>query len=800
MQQFMASLRQKKIPWKKVGKLTLYGTIAGVVAIFVLILSVYWGAFGKIPTVGDLRNIENSLASEVYSANETLLGKYYFVNRTTVDYQDISPFLINALVATEDARFYQHRGVDMRSLGRVIVKSILLQNDNSGGGSTISQQLAKNLFPRKSFSFFSLPINKIREIFIARRLEQLYAKEEILELYLNTVPFGESVYGIGAATQRFFSTTPQKIQQQDGAVLVGMLKATTYYNPRKYPERAKKRRNVVLSQMVKYDYLAESKSTDLKALPLELKYKNVTRKDGRAPYFRQEVAKQVKRILSNYTKDDGSEWNMYRDGLKIYTTLDPRMQRYAEEAVEIHMASLQKSFDQHWKSRKLWDENDKAIIRAMKQSPRYQSLKRQGLSESQIMEEFKRPVNMNIWSWTGESVQEMSPLDSILYYKSFLQAGMLAMDPETGAIRAWVGGINFEHFKYDHVTANRQVGSTFKPFVYAAGIEKGLDPCEYIPNQKVTYPKYNNWSPGNADGKYEGYYSMMGGLVNSVNTVSAAVMKEVGVDTAWNFARRFGFESSLPKDPTLVLGTADLTLREMVSAYSGFANRGRVVKPFFIARIETHDGRVIVDFERQRKSSKDWRWQAMNPTEADMVAYMLRKVVDSGTAKRLRYTYKLRNQIAGKTGTTQDQTDGWFMGANPELVVGVWVGGDERKVRFRSLRLGQGANMALPIYGRFMQKVNGSGKYRNIRDAQFTNPSILAMEGLNCNMYVEKLPMDILDPFEMLIDQYRRNKERRDSIRMERERDRSQRGRDRKRNSLKDLFKKKKRERDTRYE
>ncbi|MEL6134217.1 MAG: transglycosylase domain-containing protein, partial [Bacteroidota bacterium] len=515
MQQFIGAMKQKKISWKKVWKFVIYGTGVGITSLFLLILLIYWGAFGKIPTVGDLRNIENSLASEVYSADETLLGKYYFVNRTTVDFRDISPFLINALVATEDARFFEHKGVDSRSLLRVIVKSILLQNDNAGGGSTISQQLAKNLFPRKSFSLFSLPINKVREMFIARRLEQLYSKEEILELYLNTVPFGESVYGIGAATQRFFSTTPQNILQQDAAVLVGMLKATTYYNPRRYPDRATGRRNVVLSQMVKYGYLAEAKAQDLKELPLELKYKNVTRKDGQAPYFRQHIAKEVKKLLASYRKDDDTEWNIYRDGLKIYTTLDPRMQRYAEEAVEIHMASLQKSFDQHWKDRKLWEENDKAIIRAMKQSPRYQGLKRQGLSESQIMEEFKRPVKMSIWSWQGEKVQEISPLDSILYYKSFLQAGLMAMDPETGAIRAWVGGINFEHFKYDHVTANRQVGSTFKPFVYAAGIEKGLDPCAYIPNQKVSYPKYNNWSPGNSDGKYEGYYSMMGGLVNS---------------------------------------------------------------------------------------------------------------------------------------------------------------------------------------------------------------------------------------------------------------------------------------------
>lgn len=754
------NIKTKKF-WKQVGIASLIGIGTMFLTSLLLYLLVFLGVFGDIPGTKDLANIKNSVASEVYSEDKVLLGKYFLVNRTELSYTEFPPHLVNALIATEDARFMKHKGIDSRSMLRVAFKSILLGDRSSGGGSTISQQLAKNVFPRESHGIITMPVNKIKEMIVARRLERTYSKREILTLYLNTVPFGENVFGVGAASQRFFGKSARKLEVEEAAVLVGMLKATTYYNPRRNPERATDRRNVVLEQMVVYDYLKADEAAALKEKKLELDYKNTTREDGLAPYFRQELAEELKEKLKDYKKKDGSSWNLYTDGLKIYTTINSRLQKHAEDAMKVHMAGLQKTFDKHWSKRTLWKDEDNGIQRAMKQSPRYNRLKNRGLSEEDIMADFKKPVKMEIWSWNGMKEVDMSPLDSIKYYKSFLHAGMLAVDPESGDVKAWVGGINHQHFKYDHITSHRQVGSTFKPLVYAAAIDQGIvDPCEYIPNDKVTYMDYNNWTPGNADGKYEGYYSMMGGLVNSVNTVSAAVMMKVGVDEAYDFVKRYGFESELPKDPTLVLGTADLTLKEMVGAYTTFANRGYLAKPHYIVRVEDADGNVL--FKNPSKSKPE---QIMDVGTADMMAHMLSTVVDSGTARRLRFRYKLTSDIGGKTGTTQDQTDGWFMGISSNLVVGVWVGGDERKVRFRSLGLGQGANTALPIYGRFMQKVYSDLNYRSWKNEPLPKPGPSALASMDCDMYALELPNEgILDPIEDLLERIKEYREKRQEM------------------------------------
>ena len=710
------------------------------------VIAVSAGAFGPIPTEAELSHIQHYTASEVFAADGELLGKYFIENRTEVEFEDISPELLDALVATEDARFYEHSGVDTRSLLRVAFKSILLRDASAGGGSTLSQQLAKNLYPRARHGWWHLPVAKVREMLIARRLEAVYSKPELLTLYLNTVPFGESTFGIGAATERYFSTTPAELALEEAAVLVGMLKATTLYNPRRYPDRARERRNLVLDQMVTYGYLSAAAGDSLKALPLTLRYRNLTRSDGPAPYFRQELARELQAWLDAHPPEGRQPYNLYTDGLRIHTTLDPRLQAYAEAAVTRHMAKLQSDFFQHWQGRNLWDLNDPGLVRAYQQSIRYRSLKAAGQTEAEILAAFQAPRRMRVWTWEGEVEKEMSPMDSLMYYLSFLQAGFVAMEPGTGYVRAWVGGINYQQFQYDHVTARRQVGSTFKPIVYAAAIEGGMDPCTYFPNEQAVYADYDNWSPGNADGKYGGYYSLRGGLTRSVNTVSAAVIMSIGVDQAADFAGRFGFTSELPRSPSLVLGTADLSLLEMAGAYTAFANRGERTRPVYLTRIEDSQGRVIVEFPVAPE-----RVRVMPDYVADMMSEMLRAVVDSGTASRLRRVYQVPGEMAGKTGTTQNQTDGWFIGFNPKLVAGAWVGGEDRQVRFRSLSLGQGANTALPIYAYFMQQVMADRRYRDIRQARFHEPGVSSLQAMDCPAFTWEDPnrkqglLDLLD-------------------------------------------------------
>ncbi|MEL7529905.1 MAG: transglycosylase domain-containing protein [Bacteroidota bacterium] len=755
---------------KKAGKYLLIASGVGAALIVIFYFLVLGGAFGHVPTKEELSQINNAEATDVFAADGSLLGKYFLENRTQIQFEQISPKLIQALIATEDARFYDHAGVDMRSMMRVAFKSVLMGDASSGGGSTLSQQLAKNLFPRKSYWMMSLPINKVREMIVARRLEKVYSKAEILTYYLNTVSFGEDVFGVNAATQRFFNVNPLDIKVQDAAAVVGMLKATTSYNPYRNPERAKNRRDVVLEQMVKYGYLQDSEADSLQALDLQTDYQYVSSNQGPAPYFRQELAEQLKQILADNPKEDGSPYNLYTDGLKIYTSIDARLQKYAEAAVGEHMKGLQKSFDKHWAKRKIWKTDDPEIVRAMQSSARYRQLKAQGKSETEIREHFAQPIKMSLPSWEGNIEREISPLDSIVYAQSFLHAGFMAMEPQSGYIRAWVGGINFEHYKFDHVTSRRQVGSTFKPFVYAAAIEQGIDPCEYIPNELVVYDDYDDWAPGNSNDEYEGYYSLQGALTNSVNTVSATVMMKVGVENAASFAERMGFSSPLPHEPSLVLGTADLSLMEMVGAYSAFANKGVRVRPMFLLRVEDKNGNTIVDYSRDIERTK-----VMERKTASMMLEMLQTVVDSGTAKRIRYNYLLKGEMGGKTGTTQDQTDGWFMGVTPNLVCGVWVGGDNRKVRFRSLGLGQGANTALPIYARFMQKVHRDRKYRQIKNAKFPDPSMEIQDEMDCVMFRENIDDQfdrIDDVIQLLLEKQRERRLSRDSLRQDRRRDR----------------------------
>lgn len=694
-----------------------------------LFFAVKWEWLGKVPDYAELKGIRNHVASEIYAEKDYLLGKYYLENRTQVNFSEIPDQLVHALVATEDARFFEHNGVDVKSLARVAVKSIMLQKTSSGGGSTISQQLAKNLFPRRSYSLFSLPINKFREMIIARRLEKVYTKEEILTLYLNTVSFGEKAYGIQVASKRFFGKTPNNLELQEAATLVGMLKATTYYNPRLYTERAELRRNVVLNQMVKYGFLASEKRDSLKEIPLDpSKYKNQTHSDGLAPYFREHLRLELQEILKD------KPYNIYTDGLKIYTTIDARIQNHAEKAMQYEMAKVQANFYKSWGKRTPWKKSDKVLERAMKRSDRYKMLKRLGKSEEEIRANFNEKIPMQIFDWKekGNKTVEMSPMDSLEYYAKMLNVGLMSMDPKTGFVKAWVGGINHRHFQYDHVTSRRQVGSTFKPIVYAAALEKGTDPCSYYSNEKRKYEEYDNWEPGNSDGKYEGYYSLAGGLAKSVNTIAVQVFLETGVDTVHMMADALGLEANLPEGPALALGAADLSLEEMVGVYGAFANQGRHIKPTILKRIETADGEVIYEAPKRRLSPR-----AFSAETESMMHQMLQTVVDSGTGKSLRYRYGLKMPIIGKTGTTQDQTDGWFIGAVPNLVTGVWVGADDSKVHFNTLRYGQGAATALPVWGNFMRRIERDSRYRWMRNGKFSRPSYFAQQKLDCEPYLE---------------------------------------------------------------
>lgn len=712
--------------------------VLGVLSVLLVAALVYVEALGPVPGYPELEAISNHNASEVYAEDGVLLGKYYVENRINADFEEISPDLINALVATEDARFFEHNGVDIRAAARVVVKSILLMDESSGGGSTLSQQLAKNLYPRREYLMLSMVVNKIREMLIARRLEKVYAKEELLRLYLNTVSFGEGIFGIKVAAQRFFNKSPEALNVEEAAVLVGMLKATTYYSPARHPENALRRRNIVLGQMVRYNYLDGAVRDLLAELPLEVDYRPEGHNKGLATYFREHLRHELEDILKDYTKPDGTPFNLYTDGLRVYTSIDARLQRYAEEAVREEMTKVQDNFYQDWKKGTPWGSSE-VLERAVRKSERYQKLRAKGLAQEEIEAIFRQPVPMTVFSWEkGEEEREMSPLDSVKYYLTLMNAGFLAADPSTGLIKAWVGGIDHKYFQYDHVFAKRQVGSIFKPVVYATALQSGMLPCEYTYNRQVAYAKYDNWSPRNADGEYNGVYSMEGGLSHSVNTVAVEIMMRTGIDSVRQLGRAMGIESNIPAVPAISLGAVEASLYEMTKVYGTFANRGHRPEWHYLDRIETADGEVLIAFDRPDPRRFP---EVLEEPQADMMIKMLEAVVDSGTARKLRYHYGLYNDIAGKTGTTQNQSDGWFVGFNPKLVAGAWVGGAWPQVHFRTLYRGQASATALPIYGAFMKKVYRDNQYKPLRYAKFQTPADTVAALMQCPPYLEEMPI-----------------------------------------------------------
>ena len=720
---------RKKQTRKKANKKTSQKRLKRIISIVLLVgfvllgsflafyFSVKWGAFGKIPDHATLRSIRNNTATEIYSADSVLIGRFYLQERTRTDYKGISKNVINALVATEDARFFEHSGIDYRSLARVFFKTFLMLDRSSGGGSTISQQLAKNLFPRKDHGLVSIPVSKIKEAIIAHRLESIYSKEDLLTLYLNTVPFGDNVFGIEMASRRFFGKKNLELKVEEAAVLVGMLKANYSYNPRLYPENSLRRRNVVMHQMVKYEYLDQKNYEVLAKKPITLDYKKITHNSGIATYFREQLRQKLESWCEEHAKPDGSQYNLYTDGLKIYTTIDSRLQKYAEDAMRSHMKALQAIFKDHWAGREPWADNKDILQQAILNSARYKSLEKSGKSEREIMDIMKKSVPMKVYDWSGEKETNLSPIDSIKHYLGFLQTGTLAMNPDNGDVKVWVGGINYEYFKYDHVNTKtkRQVGSTFKPFVYAAALEQGMNPCKYISGEKITYTNLSDWSPGNADEEeYDKKYTFKGALAKSVNTVTIRVLEDVGISQTINLVQNAGIESELPEVPSIALGTADISLMEMVTAYCIFANGGYAVEPRYISAITDNNGRVLEVFK-----PSSTRKRVISESTAMMITDMLQAVVNEGTAGSYRWKYKMTNDLAGKTGTTQSNTDGWFIGYNPKMVVGVWVGADNPGIRFRTTSLGSGASTAMPIVAKYFHNMQSDKAFKETGYAKF---------------------------------------------------------------------------------
>ncbi|WP_375581448.1 transglycosylase domain-containing protein [Marivirga tractuosa] len=702
---------------------------AGILLLVLFFYSIKAGLFGKLPEQEVLANIKNAQATEILDEKSENIGFLYRSYRSNVGYDELPQHLIDALVATEDARFYEHSGVDYRSVFRVLVKTILLQDRSAGGGSTLSQQLVKNLFPREYSYKFEILVIKIKEAIIAQRLEEIYTKDELLTLYLNTVSFPDNTFGIEAASQTFFNKPVDKLSLDESAILVGSLKATYTYNPRIFPENSIERRNVVLSQMHKYNKIGEEAYKNAIAKEIELDYRPIKADKGIAPYFREQVRQELVKWADEYEKETGKSIDIYGDGLKIHTTLNKNMQLYAESSMKSHMQRLQKAFEDNWGNLAPWKK--KAVYQQyVSRSHHYRALKSQGKTEEEIQNILNEKKEMQLFDWSGSDVQTLSVIDSIQHALKTLQSGFLAMDPKSGAIKTWIGGIDFEYFKYDHVSqSKRQVGSTFKPLVYMAALERGVEPCDYFPARAVSYENLEGWKPTNSDDEDYAHInvSMQEALRKSMNTVSVKILEETGISSVINLAEEVGIKSNLPRVASLALGTAEMTMLELATAYSSFLNDGKASEPYFIKKIIDASGNVLAEFKPENQYEK-----AFSSLNQEIMIEMMEEVVNTGTASRLRWKYKLKNDIAGKTGTTQNNRDGWFVGLLPNLVTVSWTGSDNGSIGFRSTSIGQGANSALPIFGLWLQKVNSDPSLNQYSKSQFSALSDKAMRSMDC--------------------------------------------------------------------
>ena len=723
--------------------------LVGFTTILLIFLFASWGVFGELPTFEELENPEKNLATEVISSDGVTLGKYAFKNRTPVGFKDLSDNIVKALIATEDERFYNHSGIDFRGTARAIVKF-----GKGGGASTITQQLAKNLFTKRASSnTFKRLTQKVKEWIVAVKLERQYTKDEIIAMYLNTQEFLFNAIGIRSAARIYFGKEPKDLDLQESAILVAMLKNPRQYNPNREISKGKSliRRNVVFAQMAKNQFISQQEKDSLQKLSLKINFTPESHNDGLATYFREHLRKVMKNWVKKNPKPNGDRYNINRDGLKIFVTLDSRMQQYAQEAVQEHMATLQRYFFKEQSSNEtapfydLEDEQIEVIYnRAIKNSDRYRRMKKNGYSNKQIDSAFNAKTDMKVFSWNAKRELDtiLSPKDSIKYYKSFLRSGLLSIEPQTGQIKAWVGGINHKYFKYDHVEqGKRQVGSTFKPFVYATAINQlGLSPCEKFPNTPYTIPKGRfgipeAWTPRNSGDKYGGEITLKDALAKSVNVISARLIDMVTPSNVVRLAKSSGIESRIPNAPSIALGSVELSLMEMTGAYATFANKGLRVAPNMLMRIEDKNGTVLADFTPRTK-------EVLSEESAFVVLELLKGVTTAGSGVRLRtsehyykdiitgFPYKFTNPIAGKTGTTQNHTDGWFMGVVPNLATGVWTGGDDRAVHFENIAEGQGATMSLPTWALFMKKVYADSTL-SISQEDFEKPLYVGID-TNC--------------------------------------------------------------------
>ncbi len=679
--------------------------IVGLVIFTSLVIAIEHGMVGYMPSLAELENPQSAVSSDVYAADGTLLGRYYVTDRSNSKFSEISPNIIQALLATEDARFYEHAGID--PIATVAIPFYVLAHKKRGS-STITQQLAKNLFPRQSQSSLWLPFMKLKEWVLAVKLERNLTKNEIITMYLNTVPFGDNVFGIKNASLTFYNKMPDSVNVDEAAVLIGMLKGNTIYNPRSHPKKAKERRNVVLEQMYKYNYISQLQCDTLKDRETPLDYHKIDYHDGIAPYFRQVVEQQVKAILKEIKKPDGTPYDIYKDGLKIWTTLDVRMQRYAEEAVQEHLTNWQKEFlaQPGYRDGSVWDKPgpiQTILSQSIKSTDRYQNLRNQDMPEAKAMAQMKVPVKMRVFAWNSKHYKDtiMSPVDSIKYTKLFLQSGFLAMDPATGEVKAWVGGIDHNYFMYDHVNVNtkRQVGSTIKPLLYTFAVDNGYSPCGDVVTTPQEFPSMAQ--PYNADkeASYPSPVPMKVALAKSINNAALYMLKQVGIEAFVDFAHKCGITSRMDKFPSVALGVSDISLYEMLGAYSMFPGKGINTQPFFISKIEDKNGMLIKSFASVQK-------EIINPHTAFKMVKLMRNVVaPGGTGARMRFKYGVTADVAGKTGTTSNQADAWFIGYVPDLIAGAWVGCDDREFRFRLESMGQGAASALPIWALFMKRV-----------------------------------------------------------------------------------------------
>ena len=728
---------------------------AGVVVVVVLFWMITKGWLGYLPPLEELQNPKNKYASEVFSADMQSLGRYYRqANRVGVQYSDLSPELVEALIATEDARFYNHTGVDFKAFMRAVLKL-----GRAGGGSTLTQQLAKQIWSPQANNIFERAMQKPIEWVIATKLERLYSKDEILLMYLNQFDFLYNAVGIKSAAQVYFSTTPADLKVEESAMLVGMCKNPSLYNPVRRPQNARDRRNTVLSQMAKYGYLTEAERDSLQALPIELHYSSVDHKQGMAPYFREYLrnvltAKEPKEshysewnkqqykidkyqwdnnplygFCNKNTKPDGSHYDLYQDGLRIYTTIDSRMQRYAEEAVDEHMQSLQKSFFRECRRKRnapfsisiSREEIDGIMTRSMRQTDRYRIMKKAGKTEEEIRAAFNTPVEMQVFSYEGNGLIDtvMSPMDSIRWLKTYLRCGFLSMDPLNGHVKAYVGGPDFAHFQYDMATmGRRQVGSTVKPYLYTLAMDEGMSPCDKVVNDSITLYDANGrpWTPRDTHAKNQGdTVTLAWGLRYSSNWITAYLMSMFTPEQLVRMMQSFGIQGQLDPVISLCLGPCEVSVQEMVDAYTTFVNKGIRTEPLYVTRIEDNNGNVLARFTPMTH-------EIISETTSYKMIQMLQDVVDRGTGVRVRYKYGLKAPMGGKTGTTNNNSDGWFMGFTPSLVSGVWVGGEDRAIHFDNLAEGQGASMALPIYALYMQRVYRDTTLGYSEEEQFDIP------------------------------------------------------------------------------